>query len=88
MGALAGVGVEHHNALGLVRVVGEGERVGRTRVPDAPADLGVEVVVAEEHEVALEHAGVDFDLVDVGIPGLDLGDAGVGQQEVGAVGVA
>ena len=34
-GAVAGVGVEHHDPLGLVRVVGEGERVRRPGVPRA-----------------------------------------------------
>ena len=48
-------------------------------------DLGVEVVVAEQHEVGLEQAGVDLDLVDVGVAGLDLGHPGVGEQQVGPV---
>jgi hypothetical protein len=85
---LAGVGVEHHDALGLVGIVGEGERVGRAGVPHALHHLRVEVVVAEQHEVGLDAAGIDLDLVDVGVARLDLGDARVGEQQVGAVDAA
>ena len=83
--ALAGVGVEHDDALGRLGVVGEGERVGRPRVPDALGDLDVEVVVAEEHEVGAQQRVVDLDLVDVGVRGLDRLDAGMGEEQVGAV---
>ena len=85
MAALPGVGVEHDDALGRLGVVGEAERVGRARVPHAVRHLGVEVVVAQEHQVGTQPAGVDLDLVDVGVAGLDLGDARVGEQEVAAV---
>ena len=79
------VGVEHDDTLGLVGVVGEGERVGGPRVPDAVGHPDVKVVVAEEHEVGPQRAGVNLDLVDVGVAALDRRHQGVGQQQVGAV---
>ncbi len=85
MAAGAGIGVEHDDALGLVGVIGEGERVGGSGVPHAVADLGVEVVVAEQDEVGPELAGVDLDLVDIGVAGFDLGQTGMGEEQVGAV---
>ena len=46
MAAFARVGIEHHNALGPVRVIGEAEGVRRACVPDALGHPGMEVVVA------------------------------------------
>src|SRR5439155_12826719 len=61
----AGVGVEDDDALAPVGVIGEGEGVGRPRVPDTVGHFGVDVEVAEEHEVGAQGGGVDLDLVDV-----------------------
>ena len=89
MDDLACISVEDHDALGGVGVVGIGEGVGGAGVPDAGVDLGMEVVVTEQRQVGrrLEQAGVDLDLVDVGVVGLHLRHPGMGEQQVGGIGV-
>jgi hypothetical protein len=86
MTAGTGVGIEHHDPFGLVRIVGKGEGIGRPGVPDPIRHPGVEVVVAEQHEVRPQESGVHLDLVDVGIAGLYLRHPGMGQQQIGAIG--
>ena len=46
------------------------------------------VVVAEQNQVGLQATGVDLDLVDVRVTGLQLGQAGMGDQQVGGPGAA
>ena len=83
--AVPRVGVEDDDALGLVGVVGEGEGVGGPGVPHAVADTGVHVEVAQEHQVGPQFVGVDLDLVDVAVAGLDLRHPGMGDEQVDAV---
>ncbi len=85
MAALAGDRVEYDYPFGPVGVVGKAERVGRAGVPDALGDLGVEMVMTEQHEVGLKRPEVDLDLVDVSVPGLDLLDPRVGEEQVGVL---
>ena len=43
------------------------------------------MVVAEQHQVGLQPAGIHLDLVDIGVAGLQLRQPGVGEQQVGPV---
>ena len=70
--ALAADGVEHHDALRLVGVVGKTEGIGGAGVPNARRHFGVEMVMPEQYEVRLERGQVDLDLVYVCVARLPL----------------
>ena len=71
--ANTGIGVENHEALGPVGIIGKGKRVGRTGVPNVTAigNRTVGVVVTEQHKIGLQFAVVDLDLVHVRVTPLD-----------------
>lgn len=74
--------------LGLSGSSAETEGIRRTCVPNPGRDLGMEMIMPEQHQVGLQGCEVDLDLVYVRVTGLHLPDAGMGNEQIGLVGAA